>query len=192
MLTKAFSTFTVKRVDEEQRLLTGIATTPSIDRVGDVVEPEGAEYDLPIPFLYGHDASKPIGHVTGARVSSRGIDVTVRMVRTDEPGPVKDRLDSAWQDIKLGLVRGLSIGFTGIDVARNQATGGLRFLKWRWLELSAVVIPANADAQIATVKAAPLVHRPAVARAPGRTVMRDTGYGVTVDARRYKSQFTIG
>jgi HK97 family phage prohead protease len=178
-IAKAFSTLTIKRVDEGKRILTGVATTPSVDRVGDVVEPDGVEYTLPLPFLYGHDAKKPIGHVTKASVSSRGIDVTVKLASTDEPGPVKDRLDSAWQDIRLGLVRGLSIGFKGLETSYDRVTGGMRFLKWRWLELSAVTIPANADARISTVKAANKLYV--------------DGYGLSIDKRRlYRPHFMLG
>jgi hypothetical protein len=49
-------------------------------------------------------------------------------------------------------VQGLSIGFKAIEVARIEGTGGLHFLKWAFLELSAVTIPANQEATIQTVK----------------------------------------
>ena len=155
-MERAYSLFAIKSIDEEKRLITGIATTPGVDRVGDIVEPEGADYKLPMPFLFQHDASQPIGNVTRAKVAKSGIVVEIQLAKPDEPGPVKDRVDAAWQDIKLGLVRGLSIGFKSIEAARNEDTGGRRFLKWSWIELSAVTIPANADASITTVKAAAL------------------------------------
>lgn len=149
-MDRAYSTLTVKSFDEDKRVLSGIATTPGVDRMGDIVEPKGAEYKLPIPFLWQHDASAPIGHVTKATPGKDGIEVEVQLVRTDEPGTLKDRLDEAWQSIRLGLVRGLSIGFSGKEVTRTET--GLRFLKWSWLELSAVTIPANADASIMAIK----------------------------------------
>jgi HK97 family phage major capsid protein len=49
-------------------------------------------------------------------------------------------------------VRGLSIGFAPLEMADIAGTWGTRFLKWEWLELSAVTIPANAQATIQTVK----------------------------------------
>lgn len=152
MLKRAYSLLEIKDFDEEKRELTGIATTPTADRYGDVVEPKGAQFDLPIPFLWQHDASQPIGHVTKAKVTNAGIDVTVKLVKTDEPGRLKDRLDEAWQSIKLGLVRGLSIGFVPKEHAYLEETRGLHFLKWDWMELSAVTIPANAEANIQTIK----------------------------------------
>lgn len=152
MLKRAYSLLEIKAIDEESRELTGIATTPTTDRYGDVVEPKGAEFTLPIPFLWQHDSSQPIGHVTKAKATKEGIEVTVKLVKSDEPGTLKDRLDEAWQSIKLKLVRGLSIGFTSIEHTYIEGTYGIHFLKWAWLELSAVTIPANADASITSIK----------------------------------------
>lgn len=149
---RAHSLLTLKSVDEEKRVLTGIATTPSVDRSGDIVEPDGAEFALPIPFLWQHDSRKPVGSVTKAKVTPAGIEVEIQVQRTDEPGEVKNRLDSAWQDIKLGLVRGLSIGFKELEYARIENTYSYRYLRWLWLELSAVTIAANGDCSIQTIK----------------------------------------
>lgn len=149
---RAYSLLTVKSVDEDARIITGIATTPETDRMGDIVEPKGAQFKLPIPLLWQHDSSRPIGHVTAARVTADGIEVTAKILRLDEPGVLKDRLDEAWQSIKAGLVRGLSIGFKSIESARIEGTYGYRFLKWLWLELSAVTIPANGEATITAIK----------------------------------------
>jgi HK97 family phage major capsid protein/HK97 family phage prohead protease len=151
-LTRAYSVLDIKAVDDEQRIITGIATTPATDRVGDVVEPEGAEFTLPIPLLWQHDAKQPIGEVFAATVTPHGIEIKARIAKIDEPGKLKDRLDEAWQSIKSRLVRGLSIGFSGLEVEPIKHTFGVRFLKWLWLELSAVTIPANHEASISSVK----------------------------------------
>ena len=148
---KAYSVLTIKQVDEDQRTLEGIATTPSTDSVGDVVEPLGAQFKLPLPFLLHHDYKQPVGHVMKAKAENGGISVKVRMVKAEEPGTLKSRLDEAWQSIKLGLIRGLSIGFQPIEYSRLE-NGGIHFIKWAWVELSAVVIPANMDANITSVK----------------------------------------
>ncbi|EBT3854204.1 phage major capsid protein, partial [Salmonella enterica] len=57
----------------------------------------------------------------------------------------------AWASIKAGLVRGLSIGFRPIEYSFLDE-GGIRFLSWDLLEVSAVTIPANAECSIQTVK----------------------------------------
>jgi HK97 family phage prohead protease len=152
MLKRAYSVLEIKSADEEKRELTGIASTPAPDRMGDVVEPKGAEFELPLPFLWQHDARQPIGHVMRAKVSATEIEVGISIVKTEEPGRLKDRLDEAWQSIKLGLVRGLSIGFKEIEYAFIGDSYGIHFTKWLWLELSAVTIPANGDASIIGIK----------------------------------------
>jgi len=149
---RAYSTLEVKALDEEKRVITGIASTPSPDRMQDVVEPKGAQFKLPIPFLWQHNHDEPIGHVTEAKVTQKGIEVSVQLTQVDEPGTLKDRLDEAWQSIKSGLVRGLSIGFSAKEFEQIPGSWGLRFLSWEWLELSAVTIPANAEATITSVK----------------------------------------
>ncbi len=151
-MNRAYSLLEIKAVDDDARVITGIATTPSPDRMDDVVEPKGAQFKLPIPFLWQHNHDQPVGQVTKATVTDAGIEVTVELAKVDEPGTLKDRLDEAWQSIKAKLVRGLSIGFSPIESANIDGSWGRRFLKWEWLELSAVTVPANAGASIQTIK----------------------------------------
>lgn len=170
VVRRAYSTIDIKAVDEEKRELTGIATTPSVDSYGDIVESKGAEFKLPLPFLWQHNSDEPIGHVTKAKVTNDGIEVTVKLVKTDEPGTLKEMLDKAWQSIKLGLVRGLSIGFRSREHTYIDGTYGIHFLKWVWLELSAVTIPANSDATITAIRSADTQVRAASGRKGGRVV----------------------
>lgn len=149
---RAYTLLEVKAVDEEKREITGLATTPTTDRAGDIVEPKGADFQLPIALLWQHDHSKPIGQVTSAKVTAAGIEVKATIAKIEEPGILKDRVDEAWQSIKAGLVRGFSIGFKPVESARIDGTSGVRFMKWLWLELSAVTVPANASATIQTIK----------------------------------------
>lgn len=152
MLKRAYSRLEIKSIDEAQRIITGIATSASTDRMGDVVEPAGAQFELPIPLLWQHDSKQPIGNVTSAKATKNGIEITAQIASTDIPGQLKDRLDMAWQSIAMGLVRGLSIGFQSLEESYDKVTGGFHFLEWLWLELSAVTIPANQDASIQTIK----------------------------------------
>jgi HK97 family phage major capsid protein/HK97 family phage prohead protease len=144
---RAFSLLTVKSIDEEQRIIEGIASTPTPDRMGDIVEPEGAAYDLPLPLLWQHRSDQPIGQVLSAKVTAAGISIRAQIAKEVLP-----YIDQAWALIKAGLVRGLSIGFIDLETSYMKETGGFRILRWEWLELSAVTIPANADASIQTVK----------------------------------------
>lgn len=168
-MNRAYSTLEIKSMDDGRRAFAGIASTPNTDRMGDIVEPKGAQFKLPIPLLWQHDAHKPIGWVTSAKVTDKGIHIEGELAKVEEAGALKDRLDEAWQSLKAKLVRGLSIGFTGLEHSRLDS-GGYRFLKWSWLELSAVTIPANADCSITAIKSADQAIRRAASGA--RPVVR--------------------
>ena len=154
-MNKAYSQLEIKSFDAEKRQIRGVATTPKPDRDGDIIDPKGANFTLPIPFLWQHKMSEPIGHVTEAKVTAKGIEVLIQLVKIEEVGTLKDRIDEAWQSIKSGLVRGLSIGFRpmGMDsVSIVEGNNGLHFKEWDWYELSAVTIPANIDGKITEIK----------------------------------------
>lgn len=148
---RAYSFIHIKSMDEERRVIRGTATTPSVDRVGDIVEPMGGEFKLPLPLLLHHDHEAPVGEVTWAKATKNGIEFEARIAKVDEAGRVKDRLDEAWHSLKAKLIRAVSIGFKNIEHAVMEG-GGWRFVRWAWLELSLVVVPANADATITSIK----------------------------------------
>ncbi len=151
MQNRAYSMLSVKMLDEEQRIIEGIASTPSPDRVGDIVNPLGAKFALPLPFLWQHNHDQPIGHVVEATATKEGIRFKAQIAKTDEQGKLKDLLDFAWQCLKMKLVAAVSIGFNPVKYA-FIADGGIEFDEWDWFELSAVTIPAQADATITAVK----------------------------------------
>jgi hypothetical protein len=78
-MDRAYSLLTLKAVDEDRRIITGVATTPTPDRTDDIVEPDGAEFKLPLPLVWQHDSRQPIGHVTRAKVTSDGIEIQARI-----------------------------------------------------------------------------------------------------------------
>ncbi|UAK23661.1 HK97 family phage prohead protease [Sphingomonas nostoxanthinifaciens] len=152
-MNRAYSILDVKSVSDGDRVMSGVASTPKADRMGDVVNPLGAKFKLPMPLLWQHDHSQPIGTVEFAKPTESGIPFSARIASLDDPGTLKNRLDEAWQSIKLGLVRAVSIGFAPIKYSLLK-DGGYEFDEWEWLELSAVTIPANADCAITTIKSA--------------------------------------
>lgn len=163
-MDRAYSVLTVKAVDEDARLIEGIATTPTPDRMGDIVEPEGASYSLPLPLLWQHDHAKPVGTVDFAEASSKGIKFRAKLAKVAEAGALRDRVEEAWQTLKAGLVRGVSIGFNPTEYSFMEESGGLRFRAWEWLELSLVTVPANAEATISTIKSLDAKARAATGR----------------------------
>lgn len=152
-MNRAYSVLSVKAVDDEKRVIRGIASTPSPDRMGDVVEPLGAKFKTPMPLLWQHQHDKPVGLVEFAQPNKDGIPFEARLPEIAEPGVLKDRVDEAWQSVKAGLVAAVSIGFQAIpEQVERLKSGGLRFKEWEWLELSLVTIPANAEATITAIK----------------------------------------
>lgn len=151
VLHRMYALLDVRSFDDDQRVIRGIATTATPDRMGDVVEPRGIQFKNPLPLLWQHDPRKPVGTCTFAPATEAGIAFEASLPKIAEAGALKDRVDEAWQCVKLGLVRGVSIGFREIEYSRMD-TGGYRYLASEVLELSLVTIPANADATITTVR----------------------------------------
>lgn len=152
MMIRGYCLFEVKSFDDDKREIEGMATTIEVDRMGDVVEPKGGVFKLPVPLLWQHQSDKPIGNVVSAKVSAKGIEIRAKLAKIADPGVLRDRLDEAWQSIKLGLVRGFSIGFNPLEQAQIKDTYSYRYTSWELLEVSAVTIPANASATISNVK----------------------------------------
>lgn len=144
---RAHALMQIKRADQEARRISGIASTPALDRQGDVLDPAGATFKLPFPLLMGHDHGQPIGEVIDARTTPKGIWISAQIA----PEGTSARIDEAWRLIRAGLIKGLSVGFIGRDyeVMKN---GGRRFTEWEIIELSAVTVAANQEAEILEVK----------------------------------------
>ncbi len=167
---RAYSLLELKSVNDEQRIITGIATTPTPDRMGDIVEPLGVKFKNPLPLLWQHQSTQPVGTVKFDKPTKDGIGFTATMPQITDPGPLKDRVDTAWGEVKAGLVRGVSIGFRELEFSRLD-TGGIRFLSSEVLELSLVTIPAQAEATIQTIKSFDTEQRAATGQKTLRRVV---------------------
>lgn len=151
-MNRAYSFLEVKAVNDESRVITGMATTPAVDRVGDVVEPLGVTFKNPLPLLWQHEHDKPIGLVEFGKPTAKGVPFTATLPKIEEEGKLRDRIEEAWQSIKAGLVRAVSIGFRSIESENIAGTWGTRYIRSEVFELSAVTIPAQAEARIETIK----------------------------------------
>jgi HK97 family phage major capsid protein/HK97 family phage prohead protease len=154
MIGRAYSLLEIKSVDADERVIEGVASTPSPDRMDDIVESAGAQFTMPMPLLWQHRSGEPVGHVEFAQVTDAGIPFKARIAKIAEPGELQNLTDKAWQAVKNKLVRGVSIGFRALDMEpiKESKNFGVRFKKWEWLELSLVTIPANADASIQIIR----------------------------------------
>lgn len=177
-MDRAYALLNVKTVVEktDEWVIEGIASTPTTDRMGDIVEPLGAKFKLPMPLLWQHNSAQPVGRVEFARPTAKGIPYTAHLPKIAEAGVLKDRVDEAVQSIKYRLVAAVSIGFRGIAGAiENLKEGGLRFKEWEWLELSLVTIPANAEATITSIKSLDSALRAATGQPTQGSPPGDTG-----------------
>lgn len=153
MQNRAYSQFIVKAVDEAKRIITGVATTPNMDRTGDIIDPLGVKFTNPLPFLWMHDHEMPVGAVTFDKPTKDGITFTAEFVHPDtvESVTLKDRLQMAWDSVRTGLVRAFSVGFRPLEYAFIDG-GGVRYDESEVYELSGVVVPANADCLLSGIK----------------------------------------
>ncbi|MGY3607658.1 MULTISPECIES: HK97 family phage prohead protease [unclassified Bradyrhizobium] len=172
-MNRAYSVLAVKAMDEDERVITGTATTPSVDRMGDIVEPLGVKFKNPLVLLHQHDSDRPVGMVKFDKPTAQGVTFEARLPKIEEPGPLKDRVDMAWGEVKNGLVRAVSIGFRPIEYSFIE-NGGIRFSEIEVYELSLVSVPAQADAVISAIKSFD-VGAPAESERPVRPSATDQG-----------------
>lgn len=153
---RAVSVLTEKQIIEDGKdtIVRGWATTPTPDRVDDIVEPLGMvlRSDQIKMHLY-HDTRLPVGPVSFGKPQAKGVPFEAVIPHVEEAGIVRDRLNEARHSIKYGLISAVSIGFRAFeDAVERLKNGGLRFLKWEMIELSLTSAPANPDALITAVK----------------------------------------
>lgn len=159
----AYALLRVKSISDDARVITGTASTPEPDRMGDVVDSLGITFRNPVPLLLHHRSDKPVGRVTFDAPTADGLTFTASLPTIAEPGTLRDRVEEAWQSIKARLISGVSIGFIPTeDPTFNKKTGGFHFPATEVLELSLVTIPAHQGASIQTIKS--------LAAASGRVV----------------------
>jgi HK97 family phage major capsid protein/HK97 family phage prohead protease len=154
MLAHEYAVLHVKAIDEGARTFSGIATTPTMDRQGDILEPLGVKFSNPVPLLFHHDHERPIGHAMLGTPTAEGIPFTATIPTVFEAGPLRDRLDEAWGSVKAGIIRGVSIGYRILKdgAALLKAPGRLHLKATEIFELSLVTIPANVEATILAIK----------------------------------------
>jgi HK97 family phage prohead protease len=155
IMNRAISRLDVRKIDETEShfVIKGIATTPSTDRYGDVIEPMGVKVANEIPLLWQHKHDKPVGLASFAKAGKDGIPFEASLPKVKEVGALRDRIEEAVQSIRYRLVAAVSIGFGVLNDAWEwMENGGIRYMETEVLELSLVTIPANADATIRYIR----------------------------------------
>ena len=116
----------------------------SVDRMGDVIEPDGWKLDRftrnPVA-LFNHDPGFPIG--TWRDVGVRKGQLTGRLELME---PVSYRLKEIHAAVDAGVLRAVSVGFHSDDFEPLRKSGGIRFTAAELVECSLVSVPANPNA----------------------------------------------
>ena len=139
------------KADTDERTLTAIASTSNPDRDHDVLPSDGwnlKNFKKNPVMLYGHDSRDlPVATVTDIKQDGEKL---VFKARFPKPG-IHDFADKVYELYKDGILRAFSVRFSSKDYEKNDY-GGLTFKKSELLEISAVTIPANAEALVQQVK----------------------------------------
>lgn len=128
-----------------ERQIRVIVSTPTPDRVKDVLEPAGVDVSAyranPI-VLADHDRTAPIGTADIEIKSDR-----VEAVVTFAPAGASAKADEYCALAKAGVLNTVSPGFIEKEAAPIKG-GGVHVTKWELLELSLVTVPCNAEATV--------------------------------------------
>lgn len=130
----------LSKVDEEQRMVFGYASTYNLDNQGDIVSREAIEKALPDYMRFAniremHQLSA-VGITREAEIDEKGLYLAAHIVD-----------DAAWNKVKAGVYKGFSIGGKLIKKVKNTIT------ELRLSEISLVDRPANPEAVLEYWKA---------------------------------------
>lgn len=134
----------ITKLDDEQRMVFGYASTEALDSQGEIIRREAIEAALPdyMRFANIREMHQPsaIGVAKAADVDEKGLYLAAKVVDGD-----------AWAKVKEGVYKGFSIGGRVVarDPANRRIVTGLDLT-----EISLVDRPANPEAVIDLYKAA--------------------------------------
>lgn len=135
----------IKEINEKENTLTSFVSTNSVDRMGEVLDPSGADlsnYRKNPVVLWAHDYSQPpIGKALWAKRSGDGILAKMEFA----PTAFAQEIKKLYQEKFLNT---FSVGFipkNWVD-GKSQKDPARTYTQWEMLEYSAVPVPANPDA----------------------------------------------
>lgn len=125
----------INKVDDEQRMVWGYASTPDLDSDGEIIELNAIEKALPeymkFPTIREMHQPKAAGRTVEATVDNKGLFIGAKIVS-----------DEAWNMVKEGVYAGFSIGGKAVQKIRNKISD------LKLTEISLVDVPANKNAVI--------------------------------------------
>lgn len=123
----------ISKVDEENRMVYGYASTEALDQQGERVSKIAIEEALPDYLKFGNiremHSSSAVGTAEEATIDEKGLYIAAKVVD-----------DNAWKKVKEKVYKGFSIGGKRIEKIKDTIT------KLRLSEISLVDRPANPEA----------------------------------------------
>jgi len=127
-----------------------LASTPDIDRMGDIVEPDAFKSSLQRfkdvgVILYQHDPNRPIGHPIEASIGADGLNVKAFISETAQ---------DVRKLVEEGILKQASIGFRILDHEFKKIGENVIFIikDLELLEVSLVSVAANPSTSVSIAK----------------------------------------
>lgn len=148
----------ISKVDQEQRIVEGIASTEALDNqpgewdghkyAGDIVDADAIRAALPDYLKWSNIREMHQASAVGTALSAEVIDGKLHLA-------IKVVDDGAWDKVKQGVYKGFSIGGRIVKAMLEKLADGTyirRILELVLTEISLVDRPANPDARILLYK----------------------------------------
>lgn len=125
----------ITKIDEDEHMVYGWASTPQLDSDGEVIAVEALEKALPkylqFPTIREMHQPKAVGTTKNAEVSEKGLYIGAKIVAED-----------AWKLVKEGVYTAFSVGGNIVEKVKNVIHD------MELIEISLVDVPANKGAVI--------------------------------------------
>ena len=142
----------ISKIDEEQRIVTGIATTEALDSQGDIVDYDASKKAFADWQGIGNirEMHEPVA--IGKAIDVQFDDAKKQVIVSAKISESSDG-ENTWTKIKEGVLSAYSIGGRIFEVTKDKAVEGAdRIIDYALTELSLVDNPANPEAQLVMVK----------------------------------------
>jgi len=157
MIERKSFAFDIKATDDDQGIIEGYASIfGNTDSYGDIVD-NGAftktlKENPDVPILWQHWSDEPIGVTVSAEENKRGLKVRGQLTLSVQ------KAREAYDLIKAGALKGLSIGFRTIKDEWDRENEVRHLKEVRLYEWSPVTFPANEKAGVTGVKSVRELH----------------------------------
>jgi HK97 family phage prohead protease len=152
MMNKIFnltSTFKAHEDDDGSLTIRGLASTPDVDRAGDVISMDAWKnggldnYKQNPIILFNHDHNRPIGKAESLEPTERGLELKAKISKV--AGDVREL-------IKDNILGAFSVGFLAKDIEYIEETDGFKIKDAELFEVSVVSVPCNQAATFSLAK----------------------------------------